>query len=151
MEVMIKNQPQDLRVSTVTLQPESGNNVYSFHCSGCGNWNQQIAGRVSKIYPFYEPSPDVPVISTCSRCGKKYTFQTHDGYMSTKVRVILHPTEDVNYFYCYVSKHRVLEYTKSEIRTVQDNKKHITPFFSECPGDMKGTRCDKTYFFAEII
>lgn len=151
MEVMIKGQPQDLRVSTVTLQPEEGNNVYSFHCPNCGNWNQQVAGRVSKVYPFYEPSADVPVISTCPRCSRKYTFQTHDGYVSSKVRVILHPTEEVNYFYCIVSKHKILQYTSSEVLTVEDNRRHMLPFGTLCPGDMKGNRCNKAYFFAEII
>ena len=146
MQVNIKGTIHDLRVSTITLQPEEGNNMYSFHCSSCGNFLQQVGGIVSKIYPFYEPSNDVPVISTCPRCGKKYTFQSHDGYLSDKVRVILHPTEDHNYFYCASGKHRILEFTRSAVSTMDGKLKGI-PFEVNCPGES----CLRVYFIAEMI
>lgn len=146
MQVQIKGATQDLRVSTVTLQPEDSNNMYSFHCSGCGKFIQQIGGRVSKIYPFYEPAKDVVTITPCPQCGLKYTFQTHDGYSSEKIRVILHPIKEVNYFYCVDSKHRVLEYTPQAIRTM-DNVMHQAPFQTDCPDES----CLRVYFIAEMI
>lgn len=147
MEVIIKDMIQDLRVSTVALQPEEGGAIYAFHCSSCGNFQQQVGGRIAKIYPFYEPSGQVPVISTCSKCGRKYTFQTREGQVSAKTRVILHPIEDVNYFYCAYNKQRILEYTGKAITTIIDNKKRLVPFFAECPD----VSCEQVYFFAELI
>lgn len=151
MNVTIKNQPTSMAVSTVTLQPEEGNNMYAFHCTNCGNYLQQIGGKVSKIYPFYEPSNDVPVIIRCTSCKQKYTFQTHDGYNSEKVRVLLHPTEDYNEFYCWDGKHQILEFNEKRVITIPDNKPHYLPLFTRCKGVTNGVRCTKEYYFAEIL
>jgi hypothetical protein len=150
MNVVMNGEAKDLRVSTITLQPEGNNNIYPFNCPGCGNFIQQIAGgKVSKIYPYYEPSSDVASISKCKLCNRRYTFQTYDGYSSEKIRVILHPEEDkeVTNFYCVRNKQHILAFTPLKVKTVADNKLHHLPFFSNCSDNY----CDKVYYFAEMI
>lgn len=148
MEVSIRGEIKDLPLQTVTLQPESGNNVYGFHCPNCGNMMEQIGGKVSKIYPFFEPTDQVTVISKCRSCQKKITFQTHDGYSSEKVKVILHPFGEQNYWYCTAQgKTKLLEYAKNYIYSFVENKIKTTPFFSPCVD----ATCKTVYYFADLI
>lgn len=147
MQALIRGQVVELRVSTITLQPQEQFNMYAFHCPNCGNFLQQIGGEVSKIYPFYEPSNEVPVISRCKICGTRYNFQTHDGYSSQKIKVVLHPTDTTNSFFCTNNKDKVIEFTSERAITVQDNKKHGFPFAAQCPTPA----CKKTYWFAEML
>lgn len=144
---MVKGEPKQLRVSTITLQPEDTNNMYAFHCLNCGNFQQQIGGKVSKIYPIYEPSDQVPVVSTCRHCMAKYTFQTYDGYSTDKIKVILHPTQSINVFYCSRGKNRILEYTARMITTIQDNERKQPPFDAQCPD----INCGAMYFFSDLL
>lgn len=148
MQVQIRGEAQEMPLQTVTLQPEMGNNLYSFHCPNCGNNMDQIGGKVSKIYPFYEPSDQVAVVNKCRSCKKKITFQTHDGYSSEKVKVILHPVEEQNYFYCYAQgRTKLLEYAKNYIYSFVENKIKKPPFFSSCVD----RACTTVYYFSDLI
>jgi len=147
MQAIIKGNIVELRVSTITLQPQESITFYPFYCPNCGNFHQQLGGEVSKIYPFYEPSNDVPVISKCKTCGMRYNFQTHDGYSSEKVKVILHPTDTTNYFFCTNNKDKIIEFSPDVAITAKDNKKHGFPFQTQCPA----VDCKKTYWFAEML
>jgi uncharacterized Zn finger protein len=147
MQVQIKGETKQLNVQTITLQPEDGNNLYGFHCLNCGNFHQKIGGKVSKIYPIYEPSDQVPTISRCRNCGQEYNFQTHDGYSSDKIKVVLSPLENVNYFYCYKGKDKILEYTSSYILSKVENKMKNAPFFSHC----SNTSCETIYYFVKMV
>lgn len=148
MQVQIKGELQELPLQTITLQPEDGINIYSFHCPNCGNYSKQIGGKVSKIYPFYEPNDQVVVVDRCRSCGRKYNFQTHSGYSSEKVKIILHPFEEQNYFYCTTQgKSKILEYAKNYIYSFVENKIKTAPFFSTCAESM----CKTVYYFSDLI
>lgn len=147
MQVNVKGVQRQLAVQTITLQPEVSDNMYGFHCLGCGNFHQKIGGKVSKIYPIYEPSDQVPVVSKCRNCGKEYNFQTHDGYSSEKIKVILKPLESMNYFYCYRGKDKILEFTSVFIRSSIDGEIKKTPFLSHC----SNPSCETVYSFTDIV
>lgn len=147
MQVIIKGEPLELRVQTITLQPETGGALYGFHCLSCGHQLQKIGGKVSKVYPIYEPSDQVPVITRCRQCRREYNFQTHDGYSTEKVKVVLHPLESRNYFYCYREKAYMMEYGKDYIRSQIDNEYKTTPFESSCINPV----CDIVYSFEDLV
>jgi hypothetical protein len=147
MQVQIKGATVEIRVQTITLQPEETGNMYGFHCLGCGNFHQKIGGLVSKVYPIYEPTDQVPVISKCRNCGREYNFQTHDGYDTKQIKIVLHPTESMNYFYCYKGKDKILEYTPMYVRSHVDNQYKTAPFTSNCINPT----CDMVYLFSDIV
>lgn len=147
MEVVIKGAVKQMRVSTITLQPEEGNNMYSFHCISCGNFHQQIGGKVSKIYPIHEPSDQVPVVSTCRNCGHKYTFQTFNGYDEKRIKVVLHAEKPYNMFYCYKGKNRILDYTAQKVFTTFERQVKKPPFEKKCPD----SECGTLYFFQDLV
>lgn len=147
MQVNVKGVQREISVQTITLQPEDSGNMYGFHCLGCGNFHQKIGGKVSKIYPIYEPSDQVPVVSKCRNCGKEYNFQTHDGYSTDKIKVILKPTESMNFFYCYRGKDKILEYTSAYIKSHVDGEIKKVGFDSSC----SNPSCDAVYSFTDIV
>ena len=149
MQVTIKGEEKEMYVQTITLQPETSKNLYGFHCVGCGNFHQKIGGKVSKIYPIYEPNDQMPVVSRCRNCGAEYNFQTYDGYSSEKIKVILHPKDKIQttHFYCYSGKDLLLDYTANEIYSWEENKNMKTPFIAHC----QNADCNLTYFFSDIL
>ncbi len=149
MQVTIRGKEKEIYVQTITLQPEISKNLYGFHCLGCGNFHQKIGGKVSKIYPIYEPNEQMVVVSRCRNCGAEYNFQTYDGYSSEKIKVILHPLEggQTTHFYCYSGKDLLLDYTLQEIYSWEDNKNKKTPFVAHC----QNTNCNLEYFFSDIF
>ncbi|HEX9059110.1 MAG TPA: hypothetical protein VF941_02930 [Clostridia bacterium] len=147
MKAIVRGQTIELRVSTVTLQPQEQLDIYAFHCPNCGNFLQQVGGKVSKIYPFYEPTREVLVVSRCKTCGTRYNFQTFDYYASDKIKVILHPTNTTNYFFCANSKDKILEFAPDRAITIKDNKKHGFPFTASCPLP----ECKRIYWFSEML
>lgn len=146
MQVQIKGEEKDIYVQTITLQPETGGNLYGFHCVNCGNFHQKIGGKVSKIYPVYEPSDQVPVVSKCRNCGSEYTFQTHDGYSTEEIKVVLHPRAQTDRFYCYRGKDLLLEYTDTKVLT-WEKVVDTPPFSLAC----KNPDCDLIYFISDIF
>ena len=146
MQAIIRGNIVELRVSTITLQPQTDNTLYAFHCPNCGKYLQQV-GEITKIYPFYEPSNDALSVSKCKNCGTQYNFQTHDGYSSEKVKVILHLTDTTNYFFCPKTKDKIIEFAPDRAVTIKDNKPHGFPFQTQCPLP----ECKQNYWFTEML
>lgn len=147
MEVTVRSIPKTINVQTITLQPEDGNNLYGFHCLGCGNFHQKIGGKVSKVYPIYEPSEQVPVVSKCRNCSQEMAFQTRDGYPPERIKVILKSLQPINLFYCWKGKDKILEYSKTSIHSYVDNTQKKIPFDSPCSNNL----CDTVYFFSQLV
>ena len=151
MQVQIKGQTQDLRISTITLQPKVDNTVYGINCPNCSQFLTQTDGKVSKIMPYYEPTEQNLVVNKCRTCNTKYNLQTYEGYSSDTIRVVLHPTKADNDFWCTnrinADRCRILAFTEDKIFTMLDKKKHNTPFFASCYQE----GCGQKYYFAEMI
>ena len=148
MQVNIKGEAKELAITTITLQPEDTGNLYGFHCLMCGNTIQKIGGKVSKICPFYEPTEQTLSLTKCLNCKTEYNFQTHDGYATDEIKVILHPTQNaLNKFFCYRGKDLLLEYSATEIYSLVDNMTRTTPFISSC----RSADCTQLYYFADML
>ena len=152
MQITTTEGIKDIYVQTVTIQPQVITKLYGFHCVNCGQViPNKIGGKVSKIYPVYEPSEQTPIITRCKKCFREYAFQTYDGYSKEQVKVILHaiPTNEMNtnQFYCWRGKDLLLDFTSSSIYSYVEKQYKTIPFVSKC----SKLDCDVTYLFSDIF
>lgn len=149
IKVQIKGEIQDVAINTVSLVPDlTDNNLYMFHCTGCGASIAQYQGRVTKIYPFIEPTTDVMVVKRCRKCGMSYTFQTHHGYKNRTTKVILHANIDgYTAFYCHLGRQPVLRFNHDRIYSLADHQEKQVPFLGRCPVET----CPAEYYFADLL
>lgn len=137
----------------MTLFSEGEGATYPFHCVTCGNTTNIIGGKVTRIYPFLEPSNQITVVTTCKSCKAKYVFQDgSDDTDNEQVKVLLHPKEVQQSFYCYLgggeikSANRILDYdTRSSYSYGEDSIVTI-PFTTHCTN----TDCDLIYKFKQL-
>jgi uncharacterized CHY-type Zn-finger protein len=146
MHVIVKGVPSELAISTVSLTKSSSDDLLAFRCSSCSGMVTKYQGRVTKIYPFLEPSEDVVVAKQCKDCGKHYTFQTHQGYKNRAVKVILRVDKvGINRFYCHSDRNIVLTYSHDGIYDIAGKMLATPPFLTMCE------TCPIEYYIADIL
>lgn len=149
MKVTIKGIPQEMLVYTVGVVPQASNNLYSFHCTNCGQTIAQYQGGVAKIYPFVEPHYTGLTISGCKRCGSRFTFQTLETKKPefTKVMLYAKPTGK-SQFYCHAGhSDLLLLYTGEGVFSLVENKIVTLPYIAPCTNK----DCNKIYHFTELV
>ena len=150
MRIIVKGEERYIPVSTVTLYQE-GETTYPFHCPNCGNTSNIIGGKVTKMTPIYEPSDQIPVISTCKSCKAKYVFQDSLEPEVT-INVILSLTPVIQSFYCYLGggeqkyMNKILEYNNQAVFSYLDHDNIKLPFISRCTN----AECPLTYQFSQL-
>lgn len=152
MQVTIHGQTKYIPVSTVTLVRAGENETYPFHCINCGNTSNIIGGKVVKIYPIFEPSDQIPVLSTCKACKTKYVFQDSTEVVSDGVKVLLYPKDQLQSFFCYLgggevkSINKILEYNKIHSYSFYANAEVHLPLITKCTN----RDCDLIYQFNQL-
>jgi hypothetical protein len=150
MLIKVHGEERYIPVSTVTLYSE-GNTTYPFHCPNCGNTSNIIGGKVTKMTPIFEPSDQIPVISTCKSCKAKYVFQDSVEPEVT-ITVVLSRTPEIQSFYCYLGGgdtkfiNKILEYNNQTVFSYLDHENIDLPYVTRCAN----TDCPLTYQFSQL-